>query len=218
MDEVDKNAKIIWDYMLMHHELKKVDAIIALGTNDIRVADRAYQIWKLGFASTIICTGGMAHMDDINKTGWEKSEAEIYKDRLVELGVPESSILTETQAKSTGDNAVLTKKLLQEKNLNFSNFILVTKPWMERRAYATFRKQWPEANITLTSVLLDYDAYMNSSKDVAKEIFLNVMVGDFQRIKEYPKRGFQIEQEIPDMVWQAYENLVSFGYDKYLLK
>lgn len=102
MDEVDKNAKIIWDYMLMHHELKKVDAIIALGTNDIRVVDRAFEIWKLGFASTIICTGGMAHMDDINKTGWEKSEAEIYKDRLVELGVPESSILTETQAKSTG--------------------------------------------------------------------------------------------------------------------
>jgi uncharacterized SAM-binding protein YcdF (DUF218 family) len=218
MDEVDKNAKIIWDYMLMHHELKKVDAIIALGTNDIRVVDRAFEIWKLGFASTIICTGGMAHMDDINKTGWEKSEAEIYKDRLVELGVPESSILTETQAKSTGDNAILTKKLLQEKNLNFNDFILVTKPWMERRAYATFRKQWPEANILLTSVELDYDTYMNSSKDVAKEIFLNVMVGDFQRINEYPKRSFQIEQEIPDSVWHAYERLVLLGFNKYLIK
>lgn len=89
---------------------------------------------------------------------------------------------------------------------------------MERRAYATFRKQWPEANILLTSVELDYDTYMNSSKDVAKEIFLNVMVGDFQRINEYPKRGFQIEQEIPDSVWHAYERLVLLGFNKYLIK
>jgi hypothetical protein len=44
------------------------------------------------------------------------------------------------------------------------------------------------------------------------------MVGDLQRIREYPARGFQISQEIPDDVWEAYEKLVRAGYDKYLLK
>ena len=43
------------------------------------------------------------------------------------------------------------------------------------------------------------------------------MVGDLQRIKLYPAKGFQIFQEIPDDVWQAYERLIELGYDKDLV-
>ncbi len=44
------------------------------------------------------------------------------------------------------------------------------------------------------------------------------MVGDLQRIKEYPKKGFAVEQEIPDDVWGAYEQLVKVGYTKHLIQ
>jgi hypothetical protein len=44
------------------------------------------------------------------------------------------------------------------------------------------------------------------------------MVGDLQRIKLYPARGWQIEQDIPDEVWQAFERFVRAGYDKYLIQ
>jgi len=47
---------------------------------------------------------------------------------------------------------------------------------------------------------------------------VSIMVGDLQRIKIYPARGFQIEQEIPEPVWQAFELLVRAGYDKYLVQ
>ena len=47
---------------------------------------------------------------------------------------------------------------------------------------------------------------------------VSIMVGDLQRIKLYPGRGFQIEQEIPDEVWAAFEVLVRAGYDKYLIQ
>ena len=43
------------------------------------------------------------------------------------------------------------------------------------------------------------------------------MVGDLQRIREYPKLGYQIEQEIPAKVWRAYEKLGAAGYDKHLI-
>jgi hypothetical protein len=43
------------------------------------------------------------------------------------------------------------------------------------------------------------------------------MVGDLQRIRVYPARGYQIAQEIPDEVWGAFEELVRAGYDKYLV-
>jgi hypothetical protein len=47
---------------------------------------------------------------------------------------------------------------------------------------------------------------------------VGIMVGDLQRIRLYPEKGFQIHQDIPDDVWRAYEELVEAGYDKYLLE
>jgi hypothetical protein len=43
------------------------------------------------------------------------------------------------------------------------------------------------------------------------------MVGDLQRIRVYPARGYQIEQDIPTDVWAAYEELVRAGYDRHLI-
>lgn len=53
---------------------------------------------------------------------------------------------------------------------------------------------------------------------ISKERILNVMVGDMQRIREHPKKGFQIEQDIPGDVWRAYQELVKLGYNKHLIK
>jgi len=47
---------------------------------------------------------------------------------------------------------------------------------------------------------------------------IHIMVGDLQRIKLYPAKGFQIEQEIPDNVWQAFEELVTLGFDQQLVR
>ncbi len=44
------------------------------------------------------------------------------------------------------------------------------------------------------------------------------MVGDLQRIKIYPQKGFQILQEIPQDVWQAGGELIKLGYDEHLVK
>lgn len=44
------------------------------------------------------------------------------------------------------------------------------------------------------------------------------MVGNLQRIIEYPKLGFQIYQPVLRKVLQAYAALVSLGYDKRLIK
>lgn len=218
MEEVDKNAKIIWDYMLMKQKLEKADAIILLGTNDIRVVDRTYEIWKEGFVPLIICTGGIAHQDDELRTGWNKSEAEVFRDRLVELSVPENVILIETESKNTGENIKNVRALLNSKKFNFTKFIAVNKPFMERRVYTSFRKQWPEVEIIVSSPQMFYDEYISSSKDVSKEVFINIMVGDLIRIKEYPKLGFQIEQEIPSEVWKAGQRLIELGYNKHLPK
>lgn len=91
------------------------------------------------------------------------------------------------------------------------------KPYMQRRAYATFLKQWPgeKVNIIVTSPPVSYKEYMdlNSRDDI-----INIMIGDLERIKVYADKGYQIKQNIPDKVWQAFERLVEYGYVKHLIK
>ena len=87
---------------------------------------------------------------------------------------------------------------------------------MERRTYATFKKVWPEKEFIVTSPRFSFDDYPN--EDITKEKVINIMVGDLQRIKLYPAKGFQIYQEIPEDVWSAYEKLVDMGYTSHLVK
>ncbi len=212
MTERDRLAKIIWDYMLMHHELRQMDAIFALGSNDIRVAERAAELYHQGYGEYVICSGGNG-----KASGFDKSEAEVFGEILREKGVPKTKIILEPNATNTGENIQFTKKLLQEMELKLHSFILVQKPYMERRTYATFKKQWPEAECIVTSPQMSFDEY-GGNDEVFKSRFINVMVGDLQRIKEYPKLGYQIEQDIPADVWGALEELVKMGYTKYYLK
>ncbi len=43
------------------------------------------------------------------------------------------------------------------------------------------------------------------------------MVGDFERIVEYPKHGFQVEQDIPVDVLDAWRRLVGLGYTSHMI-
>lgn len=88
---------------------------------------------------------------------------------------------------------------------------------MERRTYATGKVWWPDVDIIVTSPSLTLEEYPNESTNI-NEHWLHAMVGNLQRIKEYPAKGFQIEQDIPDEVWQAYEFLVAEGYTNTLIK
>ena len=214
---VEYLSKKIWEYMLMHQETKSADALFLLGSNDIRLADYAAKLFHQNYVPYIVCSGGMAHQEDINNPHWNKPEAQMYKERLLALNVPLSAICIETEAKSTGDNVKNIRALIEREKIQIHSAIIIQKPFMERRAYATFRKQWPELEITVTSPKISYDLYMNSG-DVSKDIFINVMVGDLIRIREYPKLGFQIEQEIPGEVWEAGQELLKLGYNKYGIK
>ena len=100
--------------------------------------------------------------------------------------------------------------------LDLKTFLLVQKPYMERRTYATFRKQWPETECIVASPQISFEDY-GKDEDFKKR-YINVMVGDLLRIKEYSKLGFQIEQEIPNEVWSAGQRLLRLGFDKYKLK
>ena len=213
MNEVDKLAKVIWDYHHLNHKLEKADCIFVLGSHDTRVAEYAADLFLKDYAPYIIFSGGLGNL---TKETFPKPEADIFADIATKKGVPPEKILIESKSANTGENVEFTKKLLDEKGLNFDTFILVQKPYMERRTFATFKKVWPEKKFIVTSPPISFEDYPN--EEISKDKVINIMVGDLQRIKIYPERGFQIFQEIPPNVWSAYEKLVELGYTKHLVK
>jgi uncharacterized SAM-binding protein YcdF (DUF218 family) len=205
-------AKILWDYHLMNEKLRRTDVILALGSDDIRIADRVAELYFDGYAPLVIFSGGRGRL---TPKSWKNSEAEELAKRAVELGVPKDDIIIEPNSSNTGENIKFSKKILEEKGIHPKSLLLVHLPYMERRAYATFKKEWPNKEIVVTSPQISFEDYPNETIPIERVI--NRLVGYVQRIKEYPKLGFQIEQKIPKEVLEAYKKLVGLGYDKALI-
>jgi uncharacterized SAM-binding protein YcdF (DUF218 family) len=211
--EVLELATILWEYHHMKHLLKKCDCILVLGSHDLRVAEGGAELYLQGYAPIIIFSGGLGRL---TQHMWRETEAEQFARIAIEKGVPEKAILIEDKSTNTGENILFTQQLLKEHNLHPQSFIVVQKPYMERRSYATFKKHWPDKDVIVTSPQISFANY--PTEEIPLEKVINIMVGDLQRIKVYAEKGFQVYQEIPDYVWRAYEQLVSLGFDKQLIK
>jgi uncharacterized SAM-binding protein YcdF (DUF218 family) len=207
----------IWNYHHMNHDLAKADVIIVLCSHDTIVAERGAQLLLEDWAPLLVFSGGLG---GITKHLWTDPEANRFARIAVAMGVPEDKILIENRSTNTGENVQFTRDLLAARGLDPASFILVQKPYMERRTFATFNKVWPEKSVRVTSPQISLDDYLArySHDALTADDVISIMVGDLQRIREYPARGFQVPQEIPTDVWRAYEELVQAGYDRHLLK
>lgn len=214
-NEVDRLVQIIWDYMYMNHTITPSDCILVFGSRDLSVADRACDLFLQGYAKTIVFSGDHGY-GPIRVLA--KPEAEVYRDIALKRGISKENIYIENKSRNTGENLEFSKELILRENIPHKQVIVVQKPYMERRMYAVFKKMWPELNIIVTSQKISYKDYVKDNPYYTKEKIIDTIVGDLQRMKEYPKLGFQIEQEIPTEVWEAYEELVKLGYDKRLIK
>jgi uncharacterized SAM-binding protein YcdF (DUF218 family) len=209
-------AEKIWQYHKMNHQLEKADAILVLCSYDKRVAERGAELFLQNWAPLLIFSGGLGA---ITRRMWSEPEADQFAKIALEMGVPEEKILIENRSTNTSENVLFTKQLLAERGLDPEHFILVQKPYMERRSYATFSNWWPEKKAIATSAQVSFDEYLNkyNNPQLTSDDIISIMVGDLQRIKVYPEKGYQIYQEIPEDVWAAYEELVKAGYSKYLI-
>ncbi len=129
-------------------------------------------------------------------------------------------MLIENRSTNTGENVLFTRQLLADRGLDPQSFILVQKPYMERRTFATFMKCWPEKRAIVTSPQVSLGEYLEkySNDELSIDEVVSIMVGDLQRVKLYADLGFQIPQDIPAHVWEAFEALVAAGYDKRLVR
>ncbi|KAB2114043.1 YdcF family protein [Vibrio alginolyticus] len=206
-----RHIETLWDYMQLKHELKPADCLFVMCSNDVRVAEHAAKLYHQKLAPLIVFSGGEGRFTD---GLFEKSEAETFAEIAKMSGVPSEAILLETESSNSGENVRFTEQRLKEEGKQCSSFILVQKPFMERRAIATFEKQWqsPYTQLQVSSAALPFFEYIN--EDMPLMMVLEALMEDFSRVKSYPEKGFQTEQNIPQQVESSYQVLLErFGFD-----
>ena len=216
-DRILALARTIWQYHQLNHQLSAADAILVLCSYDTSVAARGAQLFLEGWAPLLIYSGGLG---SITSRLWTEPEADRFARIAIGMGVPAGKILIENTSTNTGENVRFTRRLLGERGIDPGSFILVQKPYMERRSYATFAKVWPGKPAIVTSPQASFEDYLahHSNDALSRDEIISIMVGDLQRIRLYPAKGFQIEQEIPGEVWDAFEELVDAGFDTHLVR
>lgn len=206
-------AETLWTYHQLGHPLTPCAAAIGLGSHDLGVAGFAAQLYHKGLFPILVFSGAD---NPTMREKFPRGEAVHFRERAIELGVPQSAILIEPRATNTGENIGLSRQLLREAGIEPESVLLLSMPYMERRAFATCRKAWPQVTPICASEPLDFDTYIDTIGDEA--LVIDQLAGDTQRVIEYPKLGFAIEQSVPDEVHEALDHLRRHGYTSRLLK
>ena len=162
--EIRELAERLWDYHHVHHALESAEVILVLCSHDTAVAERGAELYLEGRAPLLVFSGGLGV---ITKNLWSEPEAELFARIARGMGVPDPDILVETRSTNTGENVQFTRRLLKERGLEPESLILVQKPYMERRTYATFKNYWPGPRVSVTSPQVSFEEYLKNHSNRA---------------------------------------------------
>jgi uncharacterized SAM-binding protein YcdF (DUF218 family) len=197
--DIDRAAKTLWRFHCVYDDLQAADVVVGLGSYDLRVAERCVALYHAGLSPLIVLTGASGNW---TRGLYPTSEAEAFAAHAMAGGVPADAILVETDATNIGENVTFTARMLPHAR----TAIFVTKPQTQRRCQATVSKQWPAVQAMITAPLTRYD----------DRTLICEMVGDLERLRQYPVLGFQSDVEIPESVLRAYRLLTAAGYTDHL--
>lgn len=200
------NAKAIWNYFQGFNSETSPEVIVVCCSYDLRVCDYACDLLSRVDADVIIFSGNTGNW---TRDLWNKPEAEIFRDRAIELGVDASKIVTEVKSTNLGENISFTQNLFdRDANLSY-----VSKANTLLRIKLTLAKQIGiEASFSAPTF-----NFPNEVSDViGVEGLINEMVGDINRIIHYPALGFQVTHELPLAVKDAYQFLLANGFDEHI--
>lgn len=209
-EQLDADVRTLWDYHDLRHEPRRSDVGIGLGSRDPGVAVHTAELFHAGRFPLVVFTGANA---PTTVDRFPRGEAVHYREIALELGVPDSAILVEPAARNTGDNIVFTRRLLAAHDVR--SVTLVTRPYQQRRAYATAKRLWPGVDVVCASKAASFEDHLSGEEDADRVI--SMLVGETQRITEYAARGFVVPQEVPAVVARAFGRLAAAGFTQRLL-
>jgi hypothetical protein len=203
--------KTIWDYMCLNQQPEPADCIVGFGNYNEDIPLRAAELYHAGYAPKVLFTGGLGRN---TRDLWQESEASRFGKIALNAGVPMEDLILEPEATNTAENITFTRRKLEELGLPHATILGVHKPFMERRIAAAWPVYWPDSRLIITSPQVELEEYIRNSvaQGMTEKGVIDVIVGDFQRMDVYARRGYQVEQTIPQEVWDAFHTMVELGY------
>jgi uncharacterized SAM-binding protein YcdF (DUF218 family) len=206
-------ARLLLAAQTVRDPLCRGDVAIILCSYDTRVAEYAAELYRTQMTPLLLFSGN----EGANTEGrFSATEAEVFADVARRCGVPSEVILLEKEARNTGENVRFSRALLADRGIPVRRVIAVQKPFMGLRVRATFQKVWPEIEVLVTSPAQNLEELAPPGMELSE--IISIMVGDFQRVLEYPKVGYQTEQRVSDEARAAFEYLKRRGYNGRLVR
>lgn len=203
---------IIWDWLPICGKPTQADFIFVLGNQSAKLPHSAAELYQSKYSQRIVVSGGFGRLTKFDSS----SEAERYTQTLLALGIPATSIIVEDESSSTGENISKGQKLLENLGISVKTGLAVTTPLLSRRHLASLQKQWPEVRWTIITPAVVPISKRILLPDFSQ--FLNLCVGEVERIRVYPRQGFIDDYEIPTDVLKACKILIESGYTEQLPK
>jgi len=202
-------AEGLWKYLRLGQEVRDAECLLVFGGHDLGVAHRAVELYRRDAAPLILISGGAKNVP----TGSSfETEADAIADVVHQGGVPEECVLKERIATNTSENFWLSAELLRDHDLDFERFLVVQKPYTEKRTLATARRRWPAKNVRVTSEVKEFDKYCAGEIPVRR--ILSMLAGEVIRLDNYARSGLvDIDEPVPPALIADAHELQEHGFN-----
>lgn len=159
------NDRIIADitnYIFVSDEPEKVDAIFLPGGSHPEQPEYAAELYHKGYAKWLIPSGGVS----VKRDKWPgvrskaniyngdyQSDCEFFTDVFVKNGVPADAIIGEDKSGHTRDNAFLSRRVVDENELEIKTAIIVCKAFHARRCLMLYQMAFPDTTFYVCPVV-----------------------------------------------------------------
>jgi uncharacterized SAM-binding protein YcdF (DUF218 family) len=202
-------AEELWDYLRLGQEVQPAECILVFGGHDLGVAHRAVELYHAEVAPLVLVSGGSANVPSGSRFS---TEADAIVDILKTEGVPEADILIEQLASNTSENFWLSAELLRDRGVDLDRFLIVQKPYGERRTIATARRRWPSRSVRVTSEIVTFDKYL--AGDIPVQRILSMLAGEALRLQQYADSGLiEIDEPVPADLIEGARWLQASGFN-----
>ncbi len=217
LKNIEKELETIWNYMVLNEPIKKSDLIIGCGCQSLTIPITCANLYKQGFADKIIFAGGLGK---ITKNSFKKPEAEIYKEIAMKEGIPEEKIWIENKSTNTGDNFRFSKQIIEKENWEIRKILIVHNRFSERRTLSSAKAIIKGKELHITSANVSFKEFMERLQNREENRIIKIIssiVGDIQRMIIFPQFGWQIKQDVPQEVIEAYKKLKNMGFNEFIM-
>lgn len=175
-------AIAIYNHLRVESDPAYGDAIYILGGSTLGPAERASLLYHEGFASKIACVSKGGTFAAYDSSGNMISEASRYKQYLTKQGIHPDDLWMVDETPNTLAEAKRAIPFMCEKGATINTLILCSRPFHQRRAWGTFRNQYPTID------------YLNCPAadevlDTTRIEHLQRLVGEIEREVGYTKKG-----------------------------